>query len=59
MADVLGPVGGIGAGLALARVNLHTDSAMAWVVAVVLLIFSFEVSGAPPDPSTAGAVAST
>jgi NitT/TauT family transport system permease protein len=42
MAEVLGADSGIGAGLAVARVNLDTSRAMAWVVVVVALLFAFE-----------------
>lgn len=42
MAEVLGADSGIGAGLAIARVNLNTPEALAWVTAMVALLFAFE-----------------
>ncbi len=42
MAELLSTNEGIGASLALARVNLDTDEAMAWVMAVILLLLSVE-----------------
>ncbi len=38
MAELLGAADGIGAGLAMARVNLETAEAMAWVAAVVAML---------------------
>lgn len=42
MAEVLGADGGIGAGLALARVNVNTARALAWITSAVLLMLAFE-----------------
>ncbi|NRA22696.1 MAG: ABC transporter permease subunit [Oceanospirillaceae bacterium] len=42
MAELLATSDGIGASLAIARVNLETDEAMGWVVAVVLLLLAVE-----------------
>ncbi len=42
MAEVLGAQDGIGSRLALARVNLDMPTAMAWVLAMVIILLAFE-----------------
>lgn len=42
MAELLASNDGIGAGMALARVNLETATAMGWILATVLLLLAFE-----------------
>lgn len=42
MAEVLGAQDGIGSGLTVARVNLDTPTAMAWVLAMVVILLAFE-----------------
>ncbi len=40
MAELLGAADGIGAGMAMARVNLETSEAMAWIIAVVAMLLA-------------------
>ncbi len=42
MAELLASNEGIGAGMALARVNLETATAMGWIMATVILLLGFE-----------------
>lgn len=42
MAELLATNDGIGAGMALARVNLETSTAMGWILATVILLLGFE-----------------
>lgn len=42
MAELLAATSGIGARLAVARINLDTAAAMAWIAVAVLLMFTFE-----------------
>jgi len=42
MAELLATNEGIGAGMALARVNLETATAMGWILATVILLLGFE-----------------
>jgi len=42
MAELLAANDGIGAGMALARVNLETATAMGWILATVILLLAFE-----------------
>lgn len=42
MAELLGGMSGIGAGLAVARTNLDTAAMLAWIAALVTMLFAFE-----------------
>lgn len=42
MAELLATSDGIGAGMAMSRVNLETAEAMAWIIAVVVLLLTVE-----------------
>jgi hypothetical protein len=42
MAELLAANSGIGAKLGMARINLDTAAAMAWIAVAVLLMFTFE-----------------
>ncbi len=43
MAELLGSSDGIGANMALARVNLDTADALAWIIAVVIMLLAVEL----------------